>query len=333
MTRETNFNETRISEKIKKIREEKRKQEDRMSEQNGFWYLESDVFPKFKAKVGDNFIRVMPAIDENHDHEYPIFVHYGIGAKDNKGAFLCPKKMKEEPCPICEESQRLSKIKDNTNAKMLWPKARTLLFVIDRDNEDVGVQLYDAPTPTVGEPILFLGENRKTGEVVKFTDINEGYDVEFIRTGDSPINTRYTGVQLSHDKTPMGNLSLLDDLEPFENLLIWSDYETMKERMMEGFKGTDEPQKKTTEIKIEKEEISEVSHKSEDELPEFPSSEEKPQHADTEKNRCTEGLRFGIDFGSSDACLDKCSDELYEDCESHQKRLSRRKARQLQGSN
>jgi hypothetical protein len=211
----------------------------------------------------------------------------------------------------------------------LWPKGRTLFFIVDRDNEDVGVQLYDAPTPTVGNPIVLLGENRRTGEKIDFTNITDGQDVEFIRTGETKRDTRYSGVQLSPDKTPIGNPDLLDDIGDFEELLIWADYETMKAKMMEGFQPKKETQKKTTEIKIEKEESLDVNYSPENELPEFPSNEEKPQQVDTEENRCTEGLRFGIDFGSEDVCLEGCSDKLYEDCESHQKRLSRRKARQL----
>ncbi|MHA1942629.1 MAG: hypothetical protein ACW97P_13075 [Candidatus Hodarchaeales archaeon] len=77
MTRETKFNRDRIGDRIKKIRDHQKEQEDKAEEQNFFWYLVGDEFPKFKAKVGDNFLRIMPSVDERYDFDYPIFVHYG----------------------------------------------------------------------------------------------------------------------------------------------------------------------------------------------------------------------------------------------------------------
>jgi hypothetical protein len=79
-----------------------------------------------------------------------IWVHYGIGPEEK--VFICPKTI-HRACPICEE---FNKLKKNPNAdedvlKGLKAKWRVLYNVIDRNDPQKGVQLWDISHFNFGE--------------------------------------------------------------------------------------------------------------------------------------------------------------------------------------
>src|SRR5690348_3144844 len=103
-------------------------------------YLRSDV-QMFKAQEGDCAVRILPGTWDVEKYgngwEIPIFLHYNVGA-DN-GAYLCLDKMKGEKCPVCEARRDAV---DEEEARELKPSKRFLCYVIDRDNEKAGPQVW-----------------------------------------------------------------------------------------------------------------------------------------------------------------------------------------------
>lgn len=139
--------------KFKSMREKVRENV-KEKENSGSSYLN---IPKnttfFSPKKGKYKIDIIPYVVSDPKHpngieagelwfRRTIFVHYGIGAEE-KG-YLCLKTVGKR-CPICEQRAKLMKDanSDDELVKALKPKQRDLFNVIDLDNEDKGVQLWE----------------------------------------------------------------------------------------------------------------------------------------------------------------------------------------------
>ncbi|KKK64903.1 hypothetical protein LCGC14_2979510, partial [marine sediment metagenome] len=104
-------------------------------------YLKTD-YPKFNIRnYGDHCIRFMQAtFSPNLDKHYgmDVWLHKPVGAQNIR--FLCATKMKEKPCPMCEERERL--FEENPGLKKgdklwkravgLFPQNRVMYWVVDR---------------------------------------------------------------------------------------------------------------------------------------------------------------------------------------------------------
>lgn len=166
-----------------------------------------DGLKAFKTNDGNNFIRFLPPTWKDPQHYgHDIFVHYSVGA-DNQ-TYVCPDKMKDEPCPVCEELHRAKKDdkddKDEKYIKSLEPKKRVLVYLINRDQEREGVMVWSMPW-TLDRDICKVSQvDRKTGETLFIDDPDKGYDVEFERKG-SKDRTEYIGVAIARRESPLGN--------------------------------------------------------------------------------------------------------------------------------
>jgi len=167
------------------------------------WYVDSDILEKlgidaYKAKVGTNFLRIIPPENPDEYFGMRVFVHFNIGP--NNDAYLCPKLMKNERCPLCERRDALlAKEADKEVLKMYscFPP-RYLFFIVDvssKETEEKGPQIYDAPQG-VNEEILGLSKDRRTGEIIDISDPDKGKVLIFDRKGTKAQNTRYSAFEL-----------------------------------------------------------------------------------------------------------------------------------------
>lgn len=109
-----------------------------------------------KGAKGENFFSIVPYVVsiENHPfqltgdlwHECTYWVHK-VGAGDDSKRFVCPAKTAQavdKRCPICEYRAALIKSgEDPTLAEELKPKQRQLFNILDHDDEDKGIQIYE----------------------------------------------------------------------------------------------------------------------------------------------------------------------------------------------
>ena len=101
----------------------------------GFCYVKLDLLERegigqFRAEEGDNFIRILPPFKDDEFFGKEVHVHRGVGV-DNR-TFLCPKKMWDKRCPICEEATHLLRIDPgDETVKELRPSLRYLFFVVN----------------------------------------------------------------------------------------------------------------------------------------------------------------------------------------------------------
>lgn len=202
----------------------------------------------------DNVLRLIPPTWPEPKHfGFDIFVHYGVGPDGQ--TYLCPKEMLGEPCPVCEERARAVKDGDDDYAKELKPSKRVVYYVIDRDAEKEGVQIWAAPW-TVDRDINTLIVDKRSGEVLAIDDPENGYDIEFSRTGKQ-LTTKYIGMQIARRESELGDSKWLDYAvdTPIPEQLAYFDYdhiakvfggqtskkdEDLDDKQERGLRGTEE---------------------------------------------------------------------------------------------
>lgn len=155
-------------------------------------YIKSD-FKVYKIKDGKNVLRIMPPTWEGARHYgYDLWVNYGIGV-DNS-SYLSLSKMLNEKDPLAEARRLADKDGDEEMAKALAPKQRIGMWVIDREAEDEGPQIFICPW-TVDKDIALISVDDDTGEVVMIDDPEEGCDLRFYREGKGR-NTKYPAAKM-----------------------------------------------------------------------------------------------------------------------------------------
>lgn len=160
-----------------------------------------DGIKAFKVKDGGNSIRIIePTWDDPEHFGLDIYVHYGIGPE--KQTYLCPSKMNNEPCPICEERARAVRSGDEEYAKELEPRKRVLVYLIDRNNEKEGVLIWAMPK-SFDTDLISISQDKRTGEILQIDDPFEGYDVDFEKQG-AKDRTRYTGISIARRSSELG---------------------------------------------------------------------------------------------------------------------------------
>jgi hypothetical protein len=166
----------------------------RASEKTGSFdsFIKSD-FKRYKVRDGKNLIRILPPTWEDPKHYgYTIFLNYSIGA-DNQ-TFLSLAEMKGEKDPLAEARKEAQHEGDKEMAKKLTPRKRSLMWVIDRTDEDEGPLLWDAPF-TVDTDFVNLSIDEDTKEVIYVDDPKEGCDIRFYKEGTG-VGTKYPAARM-----------------------------------------------------------------------------------------------------------------------------------------
>lgn len=142
----------------------------------------------YKVKEGKNLIRILPPTwDDAKHYGYDLYVNYGIGG-DNQ-SYLSLSKMKGSKDPLQEAKRAAEADGDKETAKALNPTQRIAMWIVDRQAEEEGPQLWLAPF-TVDKDICNISFDEDTKEVVFVDDPENGCDVRFYKEGTG-LNTRY----------------------------------------------------------------------------------------------------------------------------------------------
>ena len=203
----------------------------------------------FRAQAGTHFLAIVPPPDEDTYFAQEIFAHYNVGVSNQ--AFLCPRMMRQEPCPLCEEYMRIKRVGeevDEATMKSLNPfPPRYLFWVVDMssaETEAQGVQLYDAPM-TFNDEVLALSKDRRTGELIDVSDPVDGKVVAFERVGQG-LTTKYRGFVLE-DRDPLLE-SWLDQAVDFENVFVIASYDELKKAWEGGEESDSDDEPEPSEV-------------------------------------------------------------------------------------
>jgi len=124
-------------------------------------------FLPYMVKIGNDFA------DAGDWHYEKTFHIHRIGA--NGEAHVCPKRTVGKRCPICEEYDRMRmkstlSVDEEELMKSLRPKERQLFYVIDHDEREKGVQVWDMSTYLFG---------KKLDARIRNSDEDENFDTFF----------------------------------------------------------------------------------------------------------------------------------------------------------
>ena len=194
----------------------------------GFQGYILDDYRLYTLKKGENAIRILPPTWEGATH-YGMDVHTHFGVGPDKATVLCPYRMVNERCPICEARSLAEKRGDDDLSKELRSSRRVLVWLIDRKDEDKGPVIWGMPW-TLDAAITKVSKDRTTGKFYHIDSPEEGFDVYFDRDGEG-IGTKYTGVVLARratsveaewveyvNKHPLTDTLLVRDYEEIQNL-------------------------------------------------------------------------------------------------------------------
>lgn len=162
-----------------------------------------DGLKVFKPKAGENHIRILPPAHEDAEHYgIDVWMHYDVGPDGD--SYLCRQRMGEGECPICKEiSARKRAGEDEQELKRHEAKRRVLFWLIDRNKEDEGPQLY-APGWMFDRDIALVSQDRKTKQPLPIDHPRKGYDIFFTKSGEGK-KTQYTGFQADRSPSPLSD--------------------------------------------------------------------------------------------------------------------------------
>lgn len=150
----------------------------------------------YKPEVGRNVIRVLPGVgDMGVLFWQQVGTHYVSGT-----TFTCPRFTLDKPCPICETVSELYRHGDADSKDMasnLRMRRSYWVNVVDRGNEDQGVQIYTPGVQVFGSIAGFV-EDPDYGAIY---DSEMGRDIIITRSG--------TGLDTSYEVYPRPNQSPL----------------------------------------------------------------------------------------------------------------------------
>lgn len=200
-------------------------------------------FKVVTAKEGENRFRIMPPTWANPKHYgFDVWIHYGVGP--DKGQYLCLDKMKGTKCPICEQGYLPAKKEweDETNKarkeelkkymNSLAPKRQVAMWVIDRNEEKEGPQLFKMPwTMDRNFSRLSIDPTDKSVISIDSPSEGEGYDIIFTRLGKG-LNTEYEGEQIARRSTSLGDDKWLEFImkNPIPDCFISFTYEYINDK-------------------------------------------------------------------------------------------------------
>ena len=165
-------------------------------------------------------------------YERTYFIHRGIGVDEKN--YVCPNKTAGKPCPICEyrREQMQSRNGDEDVVKALSPKQRQLWNVIDREEDDETIRVWD---------ISFHNFGKQLKREIRDADEDDGY--EYFADPEDGLTLRVGLDETSfagskpflqagtiNFKVRKNSLSdeIMDAAQPLDSLLTVLDYDKLK---------------------------------------------------------------------------------------------------------
>lgn len=185
-------------------------------------------------------------IAEKGDQWYQrtFYLHY----LDNK-PYVCPKSVKK-PCPVCEHVKELFNSEDAADielAKQMRAKERELYNVIDLDDQDKGVQLFELSYHLFGKA---LDEEISEGddELGGFAELVGGKTLRVSFRSKKLGKNEFLEVRkIEFEDRDDYEEDILDDVVDLDKALIIEDYDTLQKAIygLEEEEEDEKPEKKS----------------------------------------------------------------------------------------
>ena len=217
--------------------------------------------------------------------ERTYFVHARIGP--DKNTYVCARKTFGEKCPICDYRSKLSSDPEGNEKviKSLAPKERQLWNVIDRDNKDAGIQIWDVSFHLFGK---FLDDKIRTyvsegdDTYCAFADLEKG---KLLRVGakskkwEAVSFLEFNDIEFRDRPKPLKE-SLIEEAACLDDCLVKMDYKELKSIFMsDDSADEDEDDDKDDDDTDEDDELPKKKKKK----PSKPSEDEEEDDEDEEE--------------------------------------------------
>lgn len=211
-----------------------------------------DVIP-YRSTGGNPFVEKGELSPER-----TYFTHRGIGP--NNDTFVCPAKTAKKPCPICEYRSKLQRDPDADEKLIqdLAPKERQLWNVIDLEEPEKGVQLWDISFHLFGKLLDAEIRNADEGDEYEFyADPTEGMSLKLGIAEKSFAGNTFYEVETIGFKTRREQYDedIVEKAHPLDKLLIVPEYEKFKAVFLQTEKadeGDEENQEATPPLPAKK---------------------------------------------------------------------------------
>ena len=251
-------------------------------------------------------------------HLFDYYIHRNVGPL--KKTIMCPLQTSGQPCPICEEYERAKKAKgwDSEEAKALKPSRRVAYNVIDADDDDETVQIFDVSWHLFTKNLIDEAKHKADKEgiddldyaglinpadamTIEFRNTIEkkgGFDTpEFKSFSFVPRKNKYKGVV----PIDIDQYMVLKSYKELEGMM-YGDDEAEPEPVAE------EPKESARRSRDIEEDTPRRGKRDEEETPRRSRRDEE----DDDGKACPRGMTFGKDYATDDSKCDDC--EAYSEC-------------------
>lgn len=145
----------------------------------------------WKAQAGESWIRIPPPPIGKNTPFQSVWEHFIERPDGEKKSFACPRKMVNQPCPICEYAHKMTvsgNPADNKVGKRYQPRQRVHFHLLDRKEPEKGLQVWNAPSQIL-EDLTKIRKNPNVGG--DFCHPTEGFDICIMREGTGQNDTKY----------------------------------------------------------------------------------------------------------------------------------------------
>ena len=218
------------------------------------------------------------------------YVHRGVGAEEN--SYICPLKTFGKPCPICEyASARARQGGDREELKALRPKARDLYNVIDLDDPDKKIQLFDMSGFLFGDTLTKELIDASDDEQC-FAELKGGYSLKLRFEKKSFNRNEFWAVDRIDfvERKKDYKESIIEETVPLDDILVEPDYKTLEKIFLMTEGGADEddeeeerPAKRRARDEEEEEEQPKRKRPSRDEEEEDEEDSKEPEEDEDEE--------------------------------------------------
>jgi len=140
----------------------------------------------WKPEEGKNFIFLLPPTEGRRKPWIEIYMHYGVGL--NNASVVCPAKMENKRCPICEKGRSLYEKGTEESKKLArqyFPKLVYVAAIVDLRDPDLRPQLWRFGKTVKRYLVDCFYDDEDPDKFIDYTDMDNGYKVILTRVDKS----------------------------------------------------------------------------------------------------------------------------------------------------
>lgn len=190
-----------------------------------------DILPyELKKNHGNSFAKRFGLEAGDLYFERTYYTHRLPG--EGNDSYACLKRNFNKPCPVCEEVARLAKEgASEDDYKPLRAKQRQLFNIIDKDDEEKGVQVFDSSTFGFGELLdTRVNAADDDDQFDTFADIETGKTLKITAKEQPGMKKFFKAVDIQFkDRKPYGD-DILEKVFNLDDLVNELSYAELKKR-------------------------------------------------------------------------------------------------------